>query len=1240
MTDNSKKKELFLQTLTRAYNHQKYVRFLQELLNDVQMVAPTRFNKEYSSLSGIIAGHYHIGNYKGADGKKMALFAVQLQNKGNVENARSSQRAFIKTLLDNSGCDGALAAFFTMEKDASGQERPSDKWRLSFIRMEYGFADGKLSTKLTPAKRYSYLVGEGEPCHTAQERLYGMFVQDEVNPGLAELEEAFSVETVTKQFFNDYKEKYLAVKEYLETTPDFMAEAKRCGFTSEQFTKKLMGQIVFLYFVQKKGWLGVSVFPVRLTEKAYKSALFRNAKAHNIVENVYSQPNGDGISFINREALFALSDEDAKFLSTLVKGKSWGEGPKNFMRALYESCVKQGRNYFDDYLEPLFYEALNVDRGESGFYARFHCRVPFLNGGLFEQLDNYDWVNSDFHIPNDMFSNRDTKGEDEADGILDIFDRYNFTMAEDEPMEREVAIDPEMLGKVFENLLDVKDRKSKGAFYTPREIVHYMCQESLINYLTTTTGIEEADIRKFILYGEYFRDNDCLKTKEVIKNGKKSHTVDKARELEMPESIFSFKQGVNRLKELDALLANVKIADPAVGSGAFLLGLLNEIVKARQTLTAYMTIEMNSFERFNFYAYGRKAYDLKVNTIKNCLFACDLEPSATDITKLRLWLSIVIDDELVKQDDSEGLYDAHTEPRPLPNLDCNIICGNSLMDEFEGIKLITESSILNNQAATGMDSFYQAGFDNMLQELIKLQDELYFTKQHETKQEIKKKIHDIYDRIILHQLECNPTAVEKYKEVKDLAQQPFILWQLYFPKVFKEKQGFDIVIGNPPYIGEEGHKYLFQEIANTNFGSQYYIGKMDFWYFFVSKGINILHNQGSLSFIAPNNWMSTAGGKKMRAHIAQEMKIKQLVTFNNVMIFESASQQTMVFLLEKEKPVSEYSLDYKEIGNQQLDAKDLQKFLDGDDIGKHYVSVYDPEKQANGESIQFLNTQIDAVIKKIKGGDRFYLEKNEILNGIHPHHASVTKKMLAILPDSVNVGDGIFVLSNDEVNRLNLPNNEHTLLRPYYDTKNIRRYYFDTENKYQIIYTTSDFKDASMMDDYPILKKHLDFYAKVITSDNKPYGLHRARQSEFFDNPSIASLRKCSTPTFAYLNKQAYLTAEWYLIKTKRLNMVYLTCLFNSSLVKFWLLKMGKMQGNIFQIDKEPLLNIPIVSPSSSGESEIIELHNKLTSMMLANNNSIIVDIEKRIDEIIYKEYELSDNDIAVIKDELMAWGN
>ncbi len=357
------------------------------------------------------------------------------------------------------------------------------------------------------------------------------------------------------------------------------------------------------------------------------------------------------------------------------------------------------------------------------------------------------------------------------------------------------------------------------------------------------------------------------------------------------------------------MLANVKIADPAVGSGAFLLGLLNEIVRARQTLTAYMTIEMNSFERFNFYAYGRKAYDLKVNTIKNCLFACDLEPSATDITKLRLWLSIVIDDELVKQDNSEGMYDAHTEPRPLPNLDCNIICGNSLMDEFEGIKLITESSILNNQAKTGMDSFYQAGFDNMLQELIKLQDELYFTKQHETKQEIKKEIQSIYDRIILHQLESNPSAVEKYKEVKDLAQQPFILWQLYFPKVFKEKQGFDIVIGNPPYVDSEEmtrNMPIEREIYSKIFSCAK--GNWDLFVLFIEKGINLVRNNGVHTYIVPNKLVSAPYTVTLRKFMSK-IQILEIKDYSNVNVFKSAAVYPVVYRLKKTSEKKDVIMD-------------------------------------------------------------------------------------------------------------------------------------------------------------------------------------------------------------------------------------------------------------------------------------------------------------------------------------------
>jgi adenine-specific DNA-methyltransferase len=282
-------------------------------------------------------------------------------------------------------------------------------------------------------------------------------------------------------------------------------------------------------------------------------------------------------------------------------------------------------------------------------------------------------------------------------------------MNEDEPMEREVAIDPEMLGKVFENLLDVKDRKSKGAFYTPREIVHYMCQETLINHLVTKSGLPEGDIRDFILYGDLMKDED------TTKNAREGN-----QDMLISPNIFDMKTGVNRLKELDNILANVKVADLAVGSGAFPLGMLNEIVKARETLSAYMSIGMNAFQKKTFYAYDRKPYDLKVNTIKNCIFACDIEPSAVDIAKLRLWLSIVIDDE-ISEDVGNGMLNEHSKPKQLPNLDYNIICGNSLIDEFKGNKLISESELLHNVSDNSQLNIYQGGVDSLINELIKLQ---------------------------------------------------------------------------------------------------------------------------------------------------------------------------------------------------------------------------------------------------------------------------------------------------------------------------------------------------------------------------------------------------------------------------------------------------------------------------------------------------------------------------------------
>lgn len=871
------KEDIFKSVLTSEYDHSNFVDFAREIITGLSVGPYDMEVKPYNTFSAFISKYYVIGDFVDPENNKVGVFSVELLRGESVERARTAQRAFVKTLLENGGYSAALVAFYSPD---------NDKWRFSFVRMDYEFAKGKIKESLTPARRYSYLVGKGEPCHTAMDRLLPIFMDDTSLPTIDEIEDAFSVEKVTKDFFEAYKEKYLQLSEYLEQNEDFIRESKVKGFTTEQFTKKLLSQIVFLYFIQKKGWLGVNAVPKTLTEKEYKNAFFSHGrKSRELVGKVYYQ---DGeIYRLNASALRSLSDEDETEFSKCVKGQPWGTGPKDFMRRIYDNAIKRGQNFFDDCLEPLFYTGLNQDRGENAFFPPLHCRIPFLNGGLFEGLEHYDWRYNDFGIPNDIFSNRETKGRD-ADGILDIFDRYNFTMAEDEPLEKEVAVDPEMLGKVFENLLEVRDRKSKGAFYTPREIVHYMCSESLINYLVSKTDIPEDDIRKLITFGEFFKDEDARKTK--YDSEAKRYLYDYGKHLEIPATILDFNNNVNRLDELDYLLSSVRVVDPAVGSGAFPLGLLNEIVKVRDTLTTYMAIPMTGFQRKMLYAQ-RSQYQLKTQTVKNCIFACDIEPSATDITKLRLWLALVIEDEIGDQDKDE--FGEHTKPRKLPNLDCNVLCGNSLVDSFEGIKLICNTEALGNSISGTNISFADKAIEGHINSLIELQDALYTARSIEEKEEIKKNIQVLYDAIIMEQLQVNPDAMRKYSDpaVRHASSKPFILWQLYFPKVFKDNGGFDICIGNPPY----GAKFSAKEKKLLN---QLFDGCCVPDYesadFFIELGRRLVNKTGSLSYIIPNMFMANVFAEKYRRHLLETWSLKRIDNLSDIGVFDSASVRNCI----------------------------------------------------------------------------------------------------------------------------------------------------------------------------------------------------------------------------------------------------------------------------------------------------------------------------------------------------------
>jgi hypothetical protein len=402
----------------------------------------------------------------------------------------------------------------------------------------------RVQEKLTPARRYSFLVGKNEPNHTAQAQLLPILENVRQNPTIEDIEKAFSVEAVTSRFYQEYRGLFETLTEEIDgivaKDPKVGKEFESKSIDAGNFAKKLLGQIVFLYFLQKKGWLGVR------------------------------------------------RDERGNF-------KSWGHGSKDFIKKLFNKHFISYENFFNDILEPLFYEALATER-ENDYYAQLNIKIPFLNGGLFEPINGYNWQETDILISNDFF-----------DEVFSTFDTYNFTVCEDEPLEKEVAVDPEMLGKVFENLLPNNLRKGQGTYYTPRTIVHYMCQESLIHYLDSAvntgkvslvsdapeqtelfgssrpkqiplkifgrkTIIPKQDIVDLVRKGEFAIEHDAAK-----KGGGKAHKQEgtKSYQYQVPESIRK------HAKILDEKLKNIKVCDPAIGSGAFAVGMMHEIVKAR-----------------------------------------------------------------------------------------------------------------------------------------------------------------------------------------------------------------------------------------------------------------------------------------------------------------------------------------------------------------------------------------------------------------------------------------------------------------------------------------------------------------------------------------------------------------------------------------------------------------------------------------------------------------------------------
>lgn len=1158
--------------LKNEYSTKGFVDFAVEIFDSLKIVAPEKFHKEFSNFSSHIEGYSHIGDYCSPDVKKVAVFSVRLKIASYVENSRSTQRSYARKLIEAGNCDAAVIAFHSPNES---------KWRLSFVRLDYDmkFENGKFKTteNLTPAKRYSFLVGKEEPCHTAVSRFHKFIIDKNYNPSLDELEEAFSVEKVTKEFFDLYCEKFYQLQEHLDSNQDFKDESTKCGFTSEQFVKKLMGQIVFLYFLQKKGWLGVSTWPPSLTEKEFKNVYFVSGAHGRIIREhlskLYAQLT-DGNYKLNAAAFDELSDDDEEVIASHMPcTKTWGDGSKKFLRTIFDWSQKHKGQFYEEYLEPLFYNTLNRNRGALGYCPELHCKVPFLSGGLFEPLDNYDWKSNRFNIPDEMFSNRKDENDREGTGVLDIFDRYNFTISEDEPMEREVAIDPEMLGKVFENLLEVKDRKSKGAFYTPREIVHYMCQESLINYLVTKTGLQEDGIRDFILYGDLMKDEDTSKEKREGTRG-----------MFISEKLFKIDETgnivINRLKDIDNALAQVRIADPAVGSGAFPLGMMNEIVRARQNISAYITINMSSSDKRFLLQNERAPYFLKRHTIKNTIFAVDIEPSAVDIAQLRLWLSLVIDDEI--NPNAQNELEGHRDPLPLPNLDCNILCGNSLVDEFMGVRLVKESDIIGTMHEGVQMDLGHATFEVVLQKLLEEQDKLFYCDDTIKKEEIKKNVQSYKDMIIKEQLAwANPDVKAAYESAKHQASKPFILWQLDFARVFNEKGGFDIVVGNPPYVDSEemtrsmpeDRKYYTRKFKSTK-------GNWDLFIPFIEKGLNLLARGGTISYIVPNKLISAPYAAEIKKIISTK-EVMEIRDYSNVNVFKSAAVYPVVFRIcdtADRRPVS------------------MNVMEDMTQIHTHNcIDVLDFYADVNWD--KYFTSKAGALDIVNKIGKFPQLQILASVNGA----ATVTEAYL--------IKDFLFDSTCSQ-----------KCTKKFINTGGIDRY----KSFYGKEYITY------------LKAKYLN---PIVTCDDLIKMSHkRMRES---DEPKII-IGGMTKILEGYYDSGEYLAGKSTTIVYGYEHLKYITALINSKLLTFYYqvyFNSMSLAGGYYRVGAPQIKSLPIAIPNE--DSIIDEVEKKVDEIQSALQNTIgpndiVYKIIDDIDRIIYKIYGLTKSEIAVVEEHLL----
>jgi len=1212
--------------LQSSYSKKNFIEFIYDKFYGFE-----ENNTDYE-IPHIVSEQKNIQKYKFLgqveldDRKEIGFFEfISTENK-DIENNRVSFNKFLEKRVNDKLLDGAIAVFTNPSKP--------NIWRLSFIRFSY---DENNRQQVSNLKRYTYVLGEQIPTKTAEQQLENLKY-----PRLNELELAFSVEKISKEFFTKYKELYhKLVKDITVVNKDKTTQKEQDILDDKNivsfYIKKLLGRVVFLYFVQKKGWL-------------------------------------------NNE--------------------------KKFLSKLYDTHVEANPSidFYDEIMETLFFNALNTKRDNDTItLGGKEYTIPYLNGGLFES-DEFD--NENLTIPNKDFKT-----------ILELFDSYNFTVIEDTPHDSEIAIDPEMLGRVFEDLLE--DRKEKGAFYTPREIVHYMSKKSIENYLETqlkeykydftvdeflkkTTFSDDVVLEfytnhpvKFLKIDNYFEklhpyknlvvdffmvaklrglwldskgqriknttnahseitskiwkvilkkqytivginfgsnkefkaDNKTYKYPTILKYiqieeryftlaflpniwgdlelttifpirikeikrklqkiGKnldeisennfvfKSKVFEKIKELqedcrplhteplslsqveELPrqaviqKGLSTFYNSFNEesltdehlrnvltgfnyydrfinsllnhsntpqdhLKKLMIILLNkIKVLDPAIGSGAFPMGILHEIVDARIHLGDKTPIS-----------------DMKRKVIENSIYGVDIEQSAVEIARLRFWLSIVVDAD---------------KPTPLPNLSYKIMIGNSLLETINGFdplkkselnkgngarikrmkekfhafynaSLNSEKNIIKEDIEKDVDDIFGVALKNYQKELeiITSKNDLFNTNTKLQKEHLKQTQNVALIKKILKEYENNKYTTELF------------LYKIYFAEVL-ENGGFDVVIGNPPYVRQEKIKELKSKQEIQDFRS--YCGTADLYIYFFEKGYKLLKENGILSYITSNKYTRAKYGKDFRKFVLENSAIKEYVDFNGVKVFESATVDTSIITYQKAK-IKNNSFIYCDVDETYKKGSELNKFVN--DKGFNYS-----QSDLSVDNFNFMSRERITTKNRIeKKGICLKDFDIEIYRGIQTGN------------------NNVFVIDEEQKNKIiNDDNKSQEIIFPIITGKEIKKYSLQGKNKY-LIYTTNE----TNIQEYPAIYKYLlnnknSLDKKIEVQQNKMqwFALYRPakRHVSKFNDEKLLWNFVTENLTFSYNNTNLLLLNSSFMMVG--LDLKYLSSILNSKVSNFYI---------------------------------------------------------------------------------------